>query len=323
MKFFDKFRKPPPPESQTYVRREPWHVTLHVPDQVCVDSWEDSDKVVAWVTPDGLPPVSPEGMGRDEYLRALNEFLLSNCAHFTESALRVYIETDDWGYDFMPRYDHLSSARPEPFFKRLFRPPPPVFDGTSGQSPVYMLGPNVGVAILEVIPDSVLQFDDSEEAMRTREVTAQLRAGGLVMAEFVFDLPPAPMFGKLLRAMFKLAAEKIFASYCREDLAVVESIDSYLKAVGTGTFLWDMEILRAGDEWSPGIFKAIEGADSFQLFWSQYAKASENVEKEWRFALGLGRQRFIRPVYWAAQLPEPPEELRHLHFSKIKLATDH
>jgi hypothetical protein len=31
--------------------------------------------LVAWVTPDGTPPVSPEGVGRNEYLSELRRYL--------------------------------------------------------------------------------------------------------------------------------------------------------------------------------------------------------------------------------------------------------
>src|SRR5262249_46648346 len=55
-------------------------------------------------------------------------------------------------------------------------------------------------------------------------------------------------------------------------------------------------------------------------FWSWNAMESPFVEREWRYALGLKRPRFVCPVYWEKPMPErpekglPPEELRRLHF---------
>jgi hypothetical protein len=65
----------------------------------------------------------------------------------------------------------------------------------------------------------------------------------------------------------------------------------------------------------------IERADIFQLCWSQAAKLSKYVEKEWSHALKQGRlPSFIRPVYWETPMPEPPAELAHLHFARYQLA---
>jgi hypothetical protein len=48
------------------------------------------------------------------------------------------------------------------------------------------------------------------------------------------------------------------------------------------------------------------------------------VEQEWRYALSLGREGFVRPTYWEEPLPElperglPPEDLRRLHFYHLR-----
>jgi len=43
------------------------------------------------------------------------------------------------------------------------------------------------------------------------------------------------------------------------------------------------------------------------------------VTEEWKYALGLKRDDFVKPLYWEEPLPPPPGELARLHFSKIKL----
>ena len=111
--------------------------------------------------------------------------------------------------------------------------------------------------------------------------------------------------------------ETIFASYAHEDRIIVESCDSMLRALGVGELRWDVKVLRAGVEWAQNIFSEINDADSFQLFWSERAKASSNVKKEWEHALALNRTRFIKPVYWGDPMPAPPRKLQHLHFSRV------
>src|SRR6185503_8852242 len=112
---------------------------------------------------------------------------------------------------------------------------------------------------------------------------------------------------------------RIFASYAREDVEVVKSVESILSVMGTVEFRWDLRILRAGEQWEEKLLKEIVEADSFQLFWSEYAKASKNVRNEWTYALKLNRDHFIRPVYWKDPIPKPPRQLSRIHFSKIKL----
>jgi len=115
--------------------------------------------------------------------------------------------------------------------------------------------------------------------------------------------------------------QRIFASYAREDTAVVESLASIIGGTGLGELRWDLKILRAGDRWAGALTTEIDISDSFQLFWSVHAKASKNVKAEWKYALGLRREGFIRPVYWKEPLPRPPKELADLHFALINMGT--
>jgi hypothetical protein len=112
---------------------------------------------------------------------------------------------------------------------------------------------------------------------------------------------------------------RIFASYAREGKAIIEAVDSVLRAIDAGQLLWDLSVLRCGDRWEQRVIEEIDKADSFQLFRSVHSRASENVEKEWRYALRLERERFVRPVFWSEPMPAPPGELQHLHFARIQL----
>jgi hypothetical protein len=115
---------------------------------------------------------------------------------------------------------------------------------------------------------------------------------------------------------------RVFASYARTDTAVVRRLRDYARALGDD-YLIDVADIRAGEQWEPRIEQLIAQADVFQLFWSWNAIASEYVQREWRYALSLGRPNFIRPVYWEEPLPEapdrglPPPELRAVHFQRV------
>ena len=114
------------------------------------------------------------------------------------------------------------------------------------------------------------------------------------------------------------AYHAVFASYSHRDAEVVDGLERAISTLGF-TYLRDVKILRSGEAWSPTLLRKIEEADLFQLYWSEAARASREVEREWRHALFLRRQGFVRPVYWQQPLAEPPAELRSLHFAYLKL----
>ena len=89
-------------------------------------------------------------------------------------------------------------------------------------------------------------------------------------------------------------------------------------------YIIDADVLRAGDDWQARLDHLISCADTFQLFWSRHSMRSPQVQREWTVALSLGRENFVRPVYWQEPRPEdkpllPPPELDKLHFSKLDL----
>ena len=111
---------------------------------------------------------------------------------------------------------------------------------------------------------------------------------------------------------------KIFASYSHRDVAIVEQFERYATAIGD-RYLRDWTDLRAGEVWSEALEQLIDQANVFQLFWSFNATRSAFVRNEWRYALGLNRERFIRPFCWQDPSPSPPPELAHVHFKSIAL----
>jgi hypothetical protein len=110
----------------------------------------------------------------------------------------------------------------------------------------------------------------------------------------------------------------IFVSYSHEDAKIVDELEKAYVALGD-SYLRDVKILRSGEQWQPRILGAIPLADIFQLCWSHTASQSPYVEQEWRTALRIDKPNFIRPVYWQRPMPEPPSDLRKLHFAFINL----
>jgi hypothetical protein len=109
---------------------------------------------------------------------------------------------------------------------------------------------------------------------------------------------------------------KIFLSYSHRDAAIAETIEDTLRAVGLVP-LRNLKELRAGEPWGDQVQRLIEEADLFVLLWSSNLRNSPFAETEWKHALSLDRERFIRPVYYEEPFPPPPPELMHLHFGRI------
>ncbi len=111
--------------------------------------------------------------------------------------------------------------------------------------------------------------------------------------------------------------DAVFPAYAPQDGEIADRF----AAVGTqvdSPFLAEILELR-GRAWEREILKRIEAAERFQLFWSAAAARSPHLEEEWKFALALARERFIRACYWRhpapglpAALDEVDTELRYL-----------
>jgi serine/threonine protein kinase len=113
--------------------------------------------------------------------------------------------------------------------------------------------------------------------------------------------------------------ERAFASYATPDRGEVLKRVQVLRAAGIECFQ-DVLDLEPGQRWERELYRQIDRADLFLLFWSRAAKNSEWVRREVDYA--LGRQRGgadadpeIRPVVIEGppvELPWP--DLAYLHF---------
>lgn len=115
---------------------------------------------------------------------------------------------------------------------------------------------------------------------------------------------------------------KAFASYASADRdEVLARIQGIRKAAPELEVFLDVLSLRSGQYWEQELWKVIPSSDIFYLFWSENAKRSEWVEKEWRCALEARGLDFIDPVPLVSpdRVPPPPE-LASKHFDDQILA---
>ncbi len=112
---------------------------------------------------------------------------------------------------------------------------------------------------------------------------------------------------------------RIYACVCHEDRSVAEQLRHYAEATRDSFLISQFEGRAAA--FAQPQQQLIRSADVFQLYWSNRAMASSELEREWRFALSLGRAEFIRPLYWEEPFPRsqslPTPELLALGFHKI------
>ena len=87
---------------------------------------------------------------------------------------------------------------------------------------------------------------------------------------------------------------KVFISYSRRDIDVVENIVSQLEAEGIEVWL-DREAIKPGQQWRRQIVEGIDTAEAFILNLSPNSGASDNVLKELNLA-EEALEPFILPV---------------------------
>jgi len=108
-----------------------------------------------------------------------------------------------------------------------------------------------------------------------------------------------------------------FISYASQDRGRVATIiQGMKKARPDMDIFFDVENLRSGEDWEKALRSEIERRDVLFLCWSNFAKQSEWVEKEWRYALANKGIDSIEPIPLVSPIEcPPPEELKSKHFN--------
>jgi hypothetical protein len=110
-----------------------------------------------------------------------------------------------------------------------------------------------------------------------------------------------------------------FISYASKDRAEVLRRVQMLDIMKIRYFQ-DLLSLNPGDQWGKELFRQIDNADVFFLFWSSAARDSEWVLKEVEYAINRKKGNNDNPpeiysVILESTFVEPPESLKHLHFN--------
>lgn len=154
----------------------------------------------------------------------------------------------------------------------------------------------------------------------TIEIT-EPQMNAMVMSRTADPLPDNPFARAKLLSTTTTGYDKIFISYSRKDKLIAQAFKLMQEAAGNDVF-FDVDDIRTGEDWQAAIARAIDEADYLQLFWSENSAESEWCQYEWDYALNYKCQddncrEFIRPVWWLAPMPDPPEFLQHLNFRRM------
>jgi hypothetical protein len=82
---------------------------------------------------------------------------------------------------------------------------------------------------------------------------------------------------------------KIFASYSRQDEAIVAPLVELIRISGTNVFR-DEDNLKPGDRWVIEIASAIKRCQVVLVFWCIHSSASKAVASEYRRGVNLGKR---------------------------------
>jgi TIR domain len=107
-----------------------------------------------------------------------------------------------------------------------------------------------------------------------------------------------------------MARRAVFISYAREDRPQVEPSAELLRAGGVQVFI-DVSGIDYGDRWQDVLRGALEQCERVMVFWSLAAKASEWVDREWRYALSLGK-RIVPTLLDRTPLPDELQQFQAL-----------
>lgn len=109
---------------------------------------------------------------------------------------------------------------------------------------------------------------------------------------------------------------KVFISYSRDDLKLVESLEKALKHKAI-VVLRDQETIYVGEAWPKSIGEAIASSNLIVLIWSRYSSKSHFVEFEWNTALAL-RIPIIPIVIDSTPLPPSLSSINYIPIGEIE-----
>ncbi|WP_447602250.1 TIR domain-containing protein [Nitrospira sp. Nam80] len=145
-----------------------------------------------------------------------------------------------------------------------------------------------------------------------------ISTGGLLLAQIPVSIQIEAGESRVQPRTVEMIS-RVFASYSHKDERIIRACKATYRALGIQLFV-DKDDILSGQIWRDVLRRSIADHDLFQLFWSEAAANSDEVANEWRLAKEIASARtsdFIRPLYWADPMPQPPNELSHLNFSRL------
>ena len=146
--------------------------------------------------------------------------------------------------------------------------------------------------------------------------TASVYVNDVIATRLKFAAKCSSLFQQKL-SVIRSDVLSAFVSYASQDRSRVAVLVQGIKAARPDMdVFFDVESLRSGDNWQQVLYEEIRRRDVLYLCWSHYARQSEWVDREWRYALEQKGEEGIQPV--AMETPDKcphPGELGHLHFN--------
>lgn len=166
-----------------------------------------------------------------------------------------------------------------------------------------------------------LQFDFAicpPEDLKKRQLllTAQVYFDDVPATRLMLTVRPTASYDEQIE-MARQDIITAFVSYASQDRARVGAlVQGMRKARPDMDIFFDVTTLRSGDDWESALYREIARRDILFLCWSRYARESEWVEREWRYALAQKGSDCIEPI--PLEQPDicpPPRELSSKHFN--------
>jgi hypothetical protein len=123
-------------------------------------------------------------------------------------------------------------------------------------------------------------------------------------------------------ARYKLAkapmmADSIFISYSHKDQKLVEPVVGILRATVRSVF-HDVVSITPGKKWEQSVREAIARCDLVVVFWCEHAANSEEVKKEWEFAISESKD-LLPLLLDATPLPQVLTQYQWIDFRTLAL----
>ncbi len=261
-------------------------------------------------------------------VREAPQFTVTSVAGQAGSSLAVSL----WIHTENQRADILRLAQESSFDSTIFTPSDPA----AGRPPALRFAARMTLPGLRILEEEqtlewdgsitkalflVLTPNDIPEGTRDGVITVYASGLRVTALRFAVSIGPALSIPERLSTV-EARPQRAFACYASRDRAdVLARVQGMQTAVPNLEVFLDVHRLRSGQDWETALRKAILDSDIFYLFWSRNARASIEVEKEWRLALEQRGLDFISPV--PLEPPDaapPPPELATKHFNDWSLA---